>query len=88
MGKLSLVLGGMCFRAIPSWRLSLHMTHGSQETKNLERWVGGRGVAPGCQEEEFMCRVHEIEIHWEVMATGQVLIRTVLQKESVGRLDW
>lgn len=88
MGKLSLALGGMCFRAIPSWRLSLHVTHGIQETKSLERGVGGREVAPGCQDEEFMCRVHEIQIHWEVMAIGQILIRTVLQEESVGRLDW
>lgn len=48
----------------------------------------GREVAPGCQDEEFMCKAHEIEIHWEVMATGQILIRTVLQEESVGRLDW
>lgn len=35
----------------------------------------GREVAPGCQDEEFMCKAHEIEIHWEVMATGQILIR-------------
>ena len=55
------------------------MTHGIQETKSLERGVGGREVAPGCQDEEFMCRVHEIQIHWEVMAIGQILIRTVLQ---------
>ena len=55
------------------------MTHGIQETKSLERGIGGREVAHGCQDEEFMCRVYEIQIHWEVMAIRQVLIRTVLQ---------
>lgn len=64
------------------------MTHGIQETKSLERGIGGREVTPGCQDEEFMCRVHEIQMHWEVMAIGQILIRTVLQEESIGRLDW